>query len=641
MPVVPLSEQVDTPAAIAAILLYAALFLAPVVALWRADRRERWLAIGFMIATIAVRLPQFSRTPPGVNWDDVGVLLAFLDTRHWDWVTMLRQGPVSGAPLWCNLPWYLTYRLTDSILAMRIDGLAWSAVLALYAVVGTSRFFGLRGAAVTAAVLSFTPWSLWMSRHPWGPEIILQQLYLFVAVDILRTRPNWRALLVCALMLVLLQLTYLAARISVVLPIVLLLAGPWEAGLLRSVVFLAVAYVIAAIGMIPHVLTQPPDFWTSGMMTYYDPGTRDWGFMVHKALHVLGSLVWPEYSMSATLALRGAQTLSPVVLLAVIAGIFASLGGPGRGFLVAALLGAVPCWISQAPDGNSHRMMMMLLPMALLAGAAPRLLPARFRSAGATLLVGLIAVTGLRTWLSPGFWSGLPDMMQWAITFHDAAERELNRHDGLVRVHPGEGGVWLLARERGLHYTAYDLETTDFAGRAPLTVVWRTLDPLLIDHLEQIPGVKVERVDRYITVTHFPDGVQGLLGDPPALGWRFSTDCERATPRRMEFVTPLVLEEFPHPQDVGPCTLRWQAKALRRIVGPLLVLEWAGGTVRIDDVAVHVEGVTQLPTIQPGQHVAIDLQSKGLGIKARLLHADRGGATLVPWDAVAPEENAP
>ena len=80
---VPLSAQLGHPSLIGALLLYAVLIAAPVVALRRASRAQRWLAIGFAAAAVAVRLVRFDSTPPGVNPDDVDALRTLGDEMEW------------------------------------------------------------------------------------------------------------------------------------------------------------------------------------------------------------------------------------------------------------------------------------------------------------------------------------------------------------------------------------------------------------------------------------------------------------------------------------------------------------------------------------------------------------------------------
>jgi len=360
--------------------------------------------------------------------------------------------------------------------------------------------------------------------------------------------------------------------------------------------------------------------------------------MLSNAGRVLGSLAWWQYAVDGTFAMKGAQTLPTVILANVILGAVVSATGVGRQFVLAALIGAIPCWVS-AGGGNSHRMMMMLLPLALLAGAAPLVVPARQRGAAAAVLVAAIALTGMHTWLSPDFWvrAGVPRSALWTPPVRALVQEELDRSPtATVRVYPNENSVRLLAFERGMPPFALDLRAADFARKDPLTMFWRQLSPAaqaVFARTTSGGAVHVEPLTESLTLMRFPHGWQGLVGDPPQFGWRFSRTCEHPTPEsNLDFVVPFILEDSPE-SGAEPCTFRWSARMRERV--DHLNLEGAairGGTVCIDDATVPVGPTTELPAIAAGQRIVVEVHGGVHGIRVLLHHE----GSLLSWEAVSP-----
>jgi len=635
---IPLSQQLYNPLAVVFIILHLALLVGPLVALWYAAPRQRAVAIGLAAAAVAARLVHITLDPPAVSLDETGTLLAVGRAPVWTFRLMFGEWGENGISIGMELPWYILYRLTNSLVAIRVVGLAWAAGVTIYAFLFGARFFGTAGGAVAAAVLSFTPWSLFLSRYSLGHEIILQELYLFAAVERLRQQPGWASAFVCGLMLALLQSTYLAARIAIVFPIALLMFGPWPQ-FKRTVAFATLAYVIAGLGVLPHLATHPQNFWGSGAMMSFNPNSADWRYMLLNAGRVLGSLAWWQDSVSGTFAMVGAQTFPPFVLATIILGAIVSLAGVGRQFLLAAVIGAVPCWVSTT-GGNSHRMMMMLPPLALLAGAAPLVVPVPHRGLAAAVLVAATAFTGMRTWLLPDFWTraGIPRSAVWTPPLRTLVLQELARSPDLtVRVYPNEGSVRLLAAERGLSPFAFDLKTADFGSRSPLTVFWRHLRPAAQEFFQQAAAdgeLLVGPIAGTLTRTHLPRGWQGLVGDPPQFGWHFSMTCEHPTAEGgLDFVMPLLFEGSPA-SGQEPCTLQWSARARERLddllIESLLIRQ---GTVRIDDVTLLVKPITPLPTITAGQRISVEV-SFATGGSYVVLRTAQG--SLLSWKAVRP-----
>jgi hypothetical protein len=375
-------------------------------------------------------------------------------------------------------------------------------------------------------------------------------------------------------------------------------------------------------------------------MAAFNPNAGDWRYMLSNAGRVLGSLAWWQYAVDGTFAMKGAQTLPPLILGTIILGGLVSLTGAGRQFVLVALIGAIPCWVS-APGGNSHRMMMMLLPLALLAGATPLVVPARYRSGAAAVLVAAIALTGMRTWLSPDFWvrAGVPPSVVWTPPVRTLVQQALDRAPSTtpsttVRVYPNEGSVRLLAAERGMPLFLFDLRTADFARKDPLTVFWRYSHPTteaLFQYATSSDALHVEPITEVLTRTDFPRGWQGLLGDPPQFGWRFSKHCAHpvASGGDLDFVVPLVLEDSPG-SGQEPCAFRWTARAAERMEH--LTLRSAAnvqGVVRIDDTVILMRPIVELPPIGVGQRISIEAESGINGIFL-LLHP-------LNWEAVRPD----
>ena len=516
----PLSQQLSNPIALAFLLAYVALVAAPFLILVRTERPTRWLALGFALAAVAVRLPRLQATPPGLSNDDAMTLYELSKFRGFTWQDLFGQRTDSGGTGWCLLSWYVPYRLSGSLLAIRGAGMVWTAALVAYTVTVGAAWFGLAGGAMAAAVISFVPWSVFLSRFQWGPEIMLQQLYLMAAVESMGRKPGWANIVVCGLMLTTLQLTYIPARITVVLPLLFVLLRSRTTLGWRSIAALAAAYVIAIVGVLPHVLTGAPDFW-GGLMTSYDPQHRDWWHMLNKLGVVFGSLWWPDESYGGTLAMKGAQVLPAIVVAAVAVGVLAALRGPRRhlvrALLLAVLAGAVPSWVSAFNAGHSHRMMMMVVPLALLAGAATLVVPMRRRAAVAAGLVALIAVSGVRTWFSAEYWTYVMPAMRYGFTLHTTLQRELDRApSAAVRATPVEAFALLVESERGLPPRALAMRREDLGRDEALTVVYLGVEPSMFAELERRGAATVERVSSDVAVVRLPRGAHGALQPLPA-----------------------------------------------------------------------------------------------------------------------------
>lgn len=635
-----LADRFLTPAGLLGFGTYGVLASVPLLALRRADRRTRLVALALAATAVGVRLVALDTTPPGLFPDEPESLRTLQARGPMSVRRLLSQGTVQGITAFAQLPWHALYEATHSLLAVRIVGMFWTALVVMYAVAFGTRLWGLAGGAVAGSVLGFTPWAFWLSRHSAGMEIVLQELYLIAALVALAERPRWQPAIAAGLCVALLHHTYAAGMISLVFPPVVALLAP-RAIRARALAYLPLVYVTAGIAALPHLLTGPADFWFSGLFTRPDPRAHDWAYMLGKYLRVLGSLVTTEYSANGSMALRGSQTLPPVVLTLVAAGLVASLRGSGPGLGALVLLGAVPCWVSPAPTGTSHRMMMMLAPLALLAGAAPRLAPATWRAGLAAGAVALVAMGGTSRWLSPAFWEPLRahGMMQWALPLRATVEAEL-RHTPArnIRMHPADDGIRLVAQERGLPPRAFDFATPDYARAAPLVLLWRGLAGTTVAALQAAiaPPGRVETVDRFLTVLRLPAGFPGLLAGPPARGWSFRAVCaDDAGPRAEELVVPFVFEAGSFPTTVNhPCRLLWAGRTTQPVARGVLVTEHVvrgTATVGTDTLQVRSD-VTLLPPIPADTAVVIEVDADRRAVGVRL----DDGHDLLLWTAVEP-----
>lgn len=614
------ATQLLTPYVFIAGLLWIVLFLIPFAALWPVASGTRWFALGAAVLGVGVRLIHFSTTPPGLGYDDPSLMLALsTDPWPWTWQRVMGESAISGGTGWVNLPFYLMYRVTNSLLAFRIVGLFWAAALAVGLMVYAIPRLSHAGACMATAVAVFSPWSLWLSRNQFGIEIVAQELYLIVATEWLIKR-KWLGVLSVGLLLAMLQISYLGARISLVFPLVLLFFAPRP----RPWVYLICAYALTGLGILPHILTKPHLFY-SGTMTQFDPSSHTAPLQfVSKFGVVLASLASNRYAITGTAALRGEQNLIAALPWCFL-GLLGTWRTHGRAWLLLVLMSAVPCWLSPAPGGSGHRMMMMLLPLALLAGGAANLFAEHryWRHTVAAASVG-VAAYGVWTWFSPAFWVPLPElqMAAWELPYAAATRASLNEANSQVRIHPPEDGARLVGVERGFSAGDLDLRMGDFGIGAPLTVVWRTPGRDLIESLHR-HGVEAEWFGGYIARVHLPRGFYGLTDDG-RYGWRFRARC---ADRHMEFITPYLLSEWLY-AGKPPCHLSWHAKALAPITKGTFENGRVKGTIHINDVVLMVRPPhIQIPAIDAGDRIRIELDSEAAGIFSVLRD---GGGLLDP-----------
>jgi hypothetical protein len=342
--------------------------------------------------------------------------------------------------------------------------------------------------------------------------LLLQHFLLLVGLLLLRERPT-RGVVATLTggLLALLQYTYAAAHITLLHPAILL----WKKGRWRAAV---IVYATAALGMIPLAHSWSGRLFAPDM---YDRRATDVFAMLDKSGRVFSTLWSPKYASGHTWAYPGAQTLPPALLIVTAAAVLLALRDElGRALVLIALTCALPNIVSNEWGGTSHRMMMMVMPLALIIAALPAVLPSEWRSPCAALLAATIVIGGAQRWTSPQFWSRLPGLQQHHIAYHDAVADAVFHAapKTVVRLWPPQDAGRIVAVEHGWALDALSLQPQDLDAPGRLVIVWRNLPPPILKKLKQAgPVVTVTQVDPEVTITEFPNGTQGLLDGEP---WR-------------------------------------------------------------------------------------------------------------------------
>jgi hypothetical protein len=179
------------------------------------------------------------------------------------------------------------------------------------------------------------------------------------------------------------------------------LAGWWlalaNAGYMGSVALLAYpviwlgrraawTYIVVGMLLLPLIATGLLD------PLGYSVGHKPPSHFV-RALQTFGSLWDAQYSVAIAWlwSYPGAQTLPPVLCVAIVLGLVYARDWRWTAALIA---GALPSIVGRTNGAPSHRMMFMLLPLAVLAARCPPRI---------TLALA-IAVCGLLAWHDPAFW---------------------------------------------------------------------------------------------------------------------------------------------------------------------------------------------------------------------------------------------
>jgi hypothetical protein len=342
------------------------------------------------VFVIAVSLPHFSTTPDGVIRDTLEYTKPWKESVAPEWFRLFGGTEVTHVVGWNVLPVYLGWRISGSWLAERVMGLAWHALLAVTLCV--LPIAELPGLPVTLAVTSATCFGLWLQRHHAGSELLLQQVLLIACLQRARTRLWWAV--VAGVLVALLQYAYLATFVTLAYPLVIL---GWRRRTL-------LVYAVFVLGYLPAAYT-----WSDvvGLHAgYWDPNATQ-THLLPKAWSLVAAFWDASYSQdhSWLWSIPGAQRLPPVACACILLGIVSALWSrEGWRWIVLAVLGLVPSLVGESHLAVSHREMMALVPLGILAAWPLQAVPQRLAWPLSLAVAGTIAAQGLSEWLDPSFW---------------------------------------------------------------------------------------------------------------------------------------------------------------------------------------------------------------------------------------------
>lgn len=385
------------------LLIYAALAVTPLVALRRADAQYRWLALAACVLTLAVSLPHFASTPDGVLQDSLEYVGGWQD-RLWggprtEWPAFFSLfANVHGAG-WGAYPVALGRYLTGTWLAERVIGLGWHLVLVVTLV--TAPFTAGLSVMISIAIVSATRFGLWTQRHHQGSDLLVQQVLLLVALWRAERSRWWAA--AAGLLTGLAMYNYIPAMARLAYPAVVLRRGSYSR--------LVLIYVIAAVVALPALCAPwPEDVPSLAILSR----SSDQGMpLTPQELWLRASLLLRAFydSSASTTAswcwsFVGAQRLPLIAGACIVLGAVVALRSfDGRTWVILALGGLVPNLLSDARGAASHREIMALVPLAVLAAYSVRVVPSAWRTYAVIALVMWITVAGYYEWMDPSFWA--------------------------------------------------------------------------------------------------------------------------------------------------------------------------------------------------------------------------------------------
>jgi hypothetical protein len=347
---------------VVALGMFGSLVIGTAAVLWAAPWSRRWAALVAALVTIAASLPGWRTTPDGILQDTY-------EYAHW---ALVQQGWMlfHGHNLAHGVSWQLYlvaigHQWTGTWLVERALGLVWHClfVAAVCALPGVP----LRALPIVIAIVSCTPFGLWLQRHHMGSELLLAQVLLVHALitDRRVLAGWWLAIAHCG---------YMGAFATLAYPIVWLGRRAWK------------TYLVAGLLFAPALCTG-----------WLGPAGYKPGYVLPpltlRLLNAFRSLWDARYSadLAWLWSYPGAQTLPVVACVAVGLGVAWSLDWR---WTIALVAGAMPSVLGGTLNAPSHRQMFMLLPLAVIAAHCPARL---------TLAVA-IAVMGLLAWHDPAFW---------------------------------------------------------------------------------------------------------------------------------------------------------------------------------------------------------------------------------------------
>ena len=389
-----MQTQLTNPWIVLALLIYAALVVTPLIAWIEAQTWQRRAALVAVLFCVACSLPAFFSTPNGVIGDTLEI------GRRWStggptyWWQFFGGTDANQGTGWNLLPLSWGWAALGTWKVERVIGLSWHCLL----VVSVCAFPFVDAAAVpiVVAILCATRFGLWLQRHHLGSEILLQQALLLSCLMYARRENHWRWLAAVAMLVALLQYTYLAAAVTLSYPLIWL----WRSWRTVGV------YGMTALLCVPLVIS-PSDFIARQVASPDSPVAFSW----QRNLALVLSFWDERYSREQSWAWSypGAQHLPHLVCALIVCGIALALWSTeGRRWIATALVGLVPAmgFVGPVP---SHRQMMCLIPLAVLAGWPMRVVARRVRApwafAASALAAAGIAYLGLCEWHNPAFWT--------------------------------------------------------------------------------------------------------------------------------------------------------------------------------------------------------------------------------------------
>ncbi|GIW43775.1 MAG: hypothetical protein KatS3mg077_1057 [Candidatus Binatia bacterium] len=381
------------------LLLTAAIALGYAWALHLVVRGERYLVrtalFLLFVSALVLRFAAGRDYPPGMNEDEPKVLACALDALK---DKRLHREGCSGIPILLNVLFQaqLVPILGPNRESMRFYP-AVSGALSVIAVYGLARAlrFTVSSALVSAALVTFLPWSLYYGRISFGAELTFHQLLLLWALArIVFANGGGREVIVAAFGQTLLFYDYFAGRLFFPFCVVaLLLARGWRRLLVCVAAFLAVA------AWLPYLLSEPQHLWAPR-------GQRpnlEIALVWEGVRAVFRSLVWPM-AADGWITVRAAAVHPVVVLAAAAVGAVAVLRQPRiAAFLLGGFLLGIGPAVGTFP--SAHRMIMAFPFVSLLAAYGLSQLPlSRWRAPLYALFLSIGGFASTCFFFSEEFW---------------------------------------------------------------------------------------------------------------------------------------------------------------------------------------------------------------------------------------------
>lgn len=367
------------------VAIYACFALVPLLAFVEADTAtRRWVFVACLF-TIGISAQRFTTTPDGILQDTLEYAAPWARRDTTTIPELFSQYQTNHCLGWNVALVGLAHRLLGTWLVERLLGLGWGClvIVALYCL---PLGLPIRGLPITVAILVATPAGLWLQRHHAGMELVLQQVFVLSALWKAQESRAWAR--VAGVCVALGAYNYLAALVWFAYPAIALRHRRDR---------MRVVYETALVCCLPVVA-----MWDCNSMVAYEAGPI-WHYadVQQRIVNVAYAFLDPAYSQAVSWnwSYPGAQQWTPIACACLVVGLaYAATFAQGRTLLAIGLVGFLPSITSTARGAASHREMMALVPLALLAGAwSPRRWVACLLGAG-------IAVEGWLRWSAPTFW---------------------------------------------------------------------------------------------------------------------------------------------------------------------------------------------------------------------------------------------